>query len=155
MTTDPAFPQNIVDTLATSFATVTGVDHIEKRELEPGHANGSVGIFAVNWVPLDWEIGAAETRGKYYVYFQTINKDIERDKGAAESSKLVKSLRLMVYRSKPLQVALAGLSETILGATERALRWGVQEQRYQSNVIRGEFIFVSATQFWLETEILL
>lgn len=155
MTIDPAFPQNIVDTLATRVVTLTGVDHVEKRELEPVHANGSVGIFAVNWVPLDWEIGAAETRGKYYVYLQTINKDAERDKGAAESSKLVKSLRVMMYRDTTLRLALGGLSETILGATERALRWGVQEQRYQSNVIRGEFIFVSATQFWLETEILL
>lgn len=160
--TDPAFPANIVDTLvgapagadpATGLWAVDGVKTIEKNSLEATSANGSVGVVAQNWAPIDWEIGAGDTRGRYFVIIQTMTKHARRDEGAAISSKLAKVIRLTVARDPALQVALAGQSETILGVTERLLLWRVQTQRYHDAKISGAFAFASVTQCYFDTEI--
>lgn len=151
--TDTSFPVNIVDALAVRLATIDGINIVHKKPLEPIFENGSLGIFATNWSPDSREIGAADTMGTYHVYIQTLFKYSDREEGAAISSKCVKSLRVMVYRDSALRVALGGLSETILSVTERTVNWGIQEQRYQDNNLRGQFLFASSSHFWLATEI--
>ena len=65
MPSDAAFPANIVDTLVgvktptpTGLWTLADVKTIEKNALADTSANGAIGVFTDNWVPLDWEIGA-------------------------------------------------------------------------------------------------
>lgn len=152
ITVDPAFPENAVDVLFNKLLILDGIENVERRALDPVHPNASAGVFASGWSPTEWEIGAGDTMGQYQLFIQTLFKHTDQAEGRAISSKVVKSVRVMLYRDAALRLALGSLNETVLGVKERVLKWGVIHQRYTEASFRGEFCFVSSTSIRLDTE---
>lgn len=157
------FPENIVAEVRTSLTAMqdTSVvpavplfDTILGRPLRPTDPHLSAGVFAIDWNPLEWQIGQwdpAVTR--YMVGIQTFVKHGDEQEGIALHTRLGKKVRVMLYRDEDLRVRLSSLSITEDGVTERIQRWGVQTQRYLSNEINNNFMFLAVTELWCETEI--
>lgn len=158
------FPNSITSTLMNNLArienltmldngTPTGVPAIFARPLRHTDPYVCIGVVATEWVPDELEIGGTEpTLSTYTIHIQAFAKHTDEQVGSLTHSLLTKSVRAMLYRDPALRVALGSLNESSLGITERAQRWGVRQQRYASNEIDGQFVFLSTTDFWLQTE---
>ena len=153
MASATAFPQNIVELLAERLALVPGVRSVVTRDLDPGDGNGTVGVWASDWEPIDHEMPVPEPMGRYTFHIQTINKYAAVADGRAASSVLAKSIRVMLYRDPDLQVRLRQLSETSVGWRESGTRYGVSSQRYIDGQYLGEHLFLTISEAWLETRI--
>jgi hypothetical protein len=150
-----AFPANIVTALKEQLEVDFGseVDTVVARPLRPIDPDRSIGILAVDWRPVDHQIGQHDPAlGRYQLAIQCFIKHQDEEVGLAEHTLMSKNLRTMLYRGEALRLRLASLSETSLGVTERVQRWGVRQQRFVSNEIQGRFLFLSTTEFWVETE---
>ena len=78
-------------------------------------------------------------------------KDMDEMRGLSTHSTLAKLVRTTLYRDESLRVGLASLVTTTSG-TERLKRWGVNTQRLIANELSGQWLYLSTTEFWLETE---
>lgn len=149
------FPNNVVMALANSYATLPGVELVALRPLRPADPNVSIGVLAVQWEPQSVEIGKSPDPAisRYtFAIMCSVRHGVEAD-GLAAHAYLSKRVRAMVYRDQPTRVRLQSLrvdgSDTI---TERTQRYGISRQRFMSNEARGNFMYLSTMEFWLETE---
>lgn len=150
-----AFPSNVVEALRDELNVALGtqVELVVKRPLRPTDPDSSVGIYALDWQPGNHEIGFHEpTLARYQVAIQVFVKHQDEEEGSAIHTFLSKTVRTMLYRGEALRIRLSSLNETSLGVTERVQRWGVRQQRFVSNEIQGRFLYLSTTEFWIETE---
>lgn len=92
------------------------------------------------------------TLQRYDFVIQALVKHTDQVEGTAIISALSSMIRRMLYRDAALTVALTSLSSSALGSIERTQRWGVGSQRYLTNEISGNWVFVSTSEFWVETE---
>jgi hypothetical protein len=149
------FPNNVVLALAQSYLTLPGVELVCLRPLRPSDPNVSVGVIAMDWEPIDAEIGRSPdpTVGRYnFAIMCSIRHAVESD-GLAAHAYLSKRVRAMVYRDNPTRVRLLQLRvDGSDGIKERAQRLGIRRQRFMSNEARGNFMYLSTMEFWLETE---
>lgn len=150
---DSAFPANLVDVISTFLADLPGVDQVQKRTVRQNDPNGTVGVIASSWVPTDQDIGSSEPRGSYSIFISTLKKIASEAEARHDSSLLVKSIRLLMYRDRDLQLALRGLTETSYGMTERVARVRVKQQRFLDDGGNTAFISVSVTQIDVDTDI--
>lgn len=149
------FPVNIVDALTAGLAPLAGVDPdgIAKRVLRRSDPDGSLGVSVVDWVPDQNDIGQYDPVLSTYLFrIEHLIKHSNEEEGRTEHAVMAKKIRLMLYRNDGLRVRLAALRESEGGLTERVQRWGVRQQRMPSNEINGEFLFLSVTEFWVQTE---
>jgi hypothetical protein len=150
------FPNNVTLILLEELSGLPDVDVVVARPLRPNDPNFSIGIAAINWTPGEYEMKGRSnpdpTTTRYTYSVQAFVKHTDQSEGLAFHAYLSKMVRLMLYRSDSLRVRLAGLSETVLGVTERSQRWGVSQQRYVSNEIDGTWLHLSTTEFFLDTE---
>lgn len=146
------FPINVIDVLAEELKSLpAGI--VLRRALRPTDPDRSVGIYAMDWTPRDSVIGQFDPAVATYTYtVQAMVKHANEEEGRHDHAAYAQAVRLMLYRDPALRVRLAGLSETDGNVTERSQRWGVRAQRYASNEVDGEFIYLSTTEFWVETE---
>jgi hypothetical protein len=153
-----AFPNNIVSLLEIRIALLDSDLAVVKRPLRNTDPNQAVGIFASNWVPND---DSKEMRGiapmqptlsSYRIAIQAFIKDMDEERGLNTHAVLSRMLRAMVYTDQPLRVALATLTASLGSATERSQRWGISQQRFFSNELGGEWLYLSILEMWLETE---
>ncbi|HEY6019716.1 MAG TPA: hypothetical protein VIY48_07390 [Candidatus Paceibacterota bacterium] len=154
------FPNNAVEILATAFIEIDADLSIFKRPLRREDPIQSVGVFAQQWYPQE---ESYEMRGtpqgqheptlqNYYLGIQAFVKDAEEVRGLAVHSVLTKRIRTMLYRDNPLRIGLVSLVDVSNGMTERTNRFGIRSVRYVSNEIGGQWLYLSTTEFWLETE---
>lgn len=156
---DNVFPNNIVE-LVSLRATLLDSDlFVTKRPLRNTDPNQSVGVFASQWVPNDDSkemLGAAfavaPTLSRYNVTVQSFIKDMEETRGLNTHNTLSRMVRSMLYNDDALRVALGTLQSTLNGVVEQSQRWGVTQQRFFSNELRGQWLYLSVMEFWLETE---
>lgn len=147
------FPNNVVDVLTEELGAVEGVEHVAKRPLNPPDPNMSIGVYALDWIPQGFEIGQYEPVLATYNYaLQAFVKHANEEEGILKHTLLSKLVRSMLYRETSIRVRLGALTETSLGIKERTQRWGVRQQRFISNEISGQFLFLSTMELWLETE---
>lgn len=153
------FPNNVVELVTTRAATLDEDLHIFKRPLRASDPNQSVGVIAANWLPDENTkemIGPGSPNqppiSKYLVSVQGFIRDMDEERGLNVHSVLSMRLRSMLYNDQPLRVGLRALSSTLGGTTESSRRWGVSQQRFFSNEINGEWLYLSILEFWLETE---
>lgn len=154
------FPNNVVNTIADYVKPQIDADlFVVKRPLRPSDGAQSVGIFASLWTPDNesFEMGRVggfhePTLGNYLISIQTFIRDMDEARGLAASSVLSTLVRTMLHRNVDLNVALRSLSVVIDGSEERTKRYSVRTQRFHSNEIDGNFLYVSTLEFWLETE---
>jgi hypothetical protein len=159
--TEPVFPNNIIDLVYTRAATIDSDLRRFRRPLRASDPSESFGVFAAQWNPNDrsYEMKAVASPGpneptlqRYLIAIQAFVKDFQEERGLAKHSVLSKHVRAMLYRDDPLRIGLATLSVTMSGSIERTQRWGIRTQRFLSNEIDGNFLYLSTLEFWLETE---
>jgi hypothetical protein len=150
----PEFPNNVVEELKVSLEELEGVDVVLRRPLKPTDPNGSAGVFAGTWTPQEMVIGQHDPAvTRYSVVIQTFVKHGNEEEGVVLHSQLAKRVRVMLYRDPELRVRLGTLSTDEDGVRERLQRWGVTTQRYLSNEIQNNFLFLAVTELWIETEL--
>lgn len=158
--TEPVFPNNAVDLIATRCGLLDADLWITKRPLRESDPVQSIGVFGSQWNPAEdsYEMrgGAPSTHeptlSSYLIGVQAFVKDMDEEKGLATHSVLSKMIRAMLYRDAPLRLGLRSLSVVMDGSTERTQRFGIRTQRYLSNELQGSWLYLSTLEFWLETE---
>lgn len=149
-----AFPYNVVYALEECLGTTEGVNTVVRRPLRPTDPNGTLGVFAKDWVPGQGAIGQRDPMSAQYLYgIQFLLKHTDEVEGNEMQARISKSLRAMLYRDTNLQVRLGQLTETSFGVRERMQQWGISRQRFLSNEVQGQFIYLSTLDFWVEVEI--
>lgn len=147
------FPMLIVDALAEELAFTIGVGKVLRRPLRPTDPDGSIGVIAADWVPNAMVIGQHDPAvGTYLFQIQAFVKHTDEEEGRDAHADFAQRIRLMLYRNAGLRVRLGGLAHTADGLIERVQRWGIRQQRYAANEVDGEFLYLSTTEFWTETE---
>lgn len=162
--TTPVFPNNIIDIVQTRIKLLDEslTNSTYRRPLRESDPNTAAGVFAATWEP---DTESYEIRGlgstpapseptisTYVIGVQAFVKDFDEERGLARHSVLSKMIRSMLYRDAPLRVGLSALSVTMNDSVERAQRWGIRAQRYLSNELDGNFLYLSTLEFWLDTE---
>lgn len=146
---------NIVDELHLALETHM-VDHtIIDRPLRYADPARSIGIHVAEGTPLaqTQQIGQYEPSVERYQFrIQNLVKHSNETMGKAWFALDAKSIKAVLYRDPALRLRLASLDEEILGTRETAKQWGVTRQRFLSNELRSQFIYLASTDFWLETE---
>lgn len=147
------FPTSIVDALAEQLALTTGAGKVLRRPLRPTDPDQSIGVIAADWVPNEMVIGQHDPAvGTYLFQVQAFVKHTDEEEGRDSHANFAQVIRSMLYRDAGLRVRLAGLSHAADGLLERVQRWGIRQQRYASNEVDGQFLYLSTTEFWVETE---
>lgn len=156
---DAMFPNNVVALVATRCELLDSDLTIFKRPLRASDPNQTIGIVAAQWIPTESSrefLGQAYSTqpplSRYTVTLQALIRDMDEERGLNVHSVLSRMLRSMLYTDQPLRVGLSALSSTLNGATEQSQRWGISQQRFFTNEIGGEWLYLSNLEFWLETE---
>jgi hypothetical protein len=155
---DSIFPNNVVELCAIAFQVIDTDLQIFKRPLRPTDPVQAIGVFSSLWEPEEdsFEMGhqtpGEPTLSRYQIGAQGLVKDSDEVRGLATHSVLSKRMRGVLYGYQPLRVALAQLSVTLDGSTERLTRWGIRTQRYMNNDVEGSFVYLSTLDYWIETE---
>lgn len=152
------FPLNIVDTVATRINEVLSpaVPPL-LRPLRPNDPNNSIGIIPVDWTPVPNSVlmgggPPVPTLQTYNFRIHLLIKHTDEQLGRRAYAEASKKLRVMLYHDPTLQVALGELVEVESNRTERFMRSGIRNQRFLNNELSGQFIFLSATEYWAETQ---
>ena len=152
---DYEFPENFVDVLRLHIEDEPDFSFVLNRPLRPSDNNSTAGIYATLWQPSEFEIGQYDPAiSTYGITIQTLAKNATEEEGIVDHSRLAKKIRIMLYRDEELRIQLGQLKTTNDGLTERTQRWGVQQQRFLSNEIDNQFLYLAVTDMWLETEII-
>lgn len=154
------FPNNVVLALKEQIGTLQGDVPIFTRPIRRGDPAQAIAITASMWTPDDESfefIGAqggqvGPTVGRYLIGIQTFNQDMDEERGLATQSSMATAVRVKLSRDIDVRVALAVLTHTEYGMTERFTRSEFQAQRFLSNEIDGAFYYLSNTEFLVETE---
>lgn len=157
---DNVFPNNVVSLVTTRMQLLDSDLFVIRRPLRDSDQPQSVGVFAIIWRPEEdsYEMkGVPEGRHeptlqRYLITVQAFVKNMDQEAGISTHAVLSKLIRTTLYRDQALHLALSSLTWTNGTCTERTKRWGLSQQRYVSNEIRGEWLFLSNLEFWLETE---
>lgn len=161
-----SFPGDVTTVLAEKLGTLPGLSQLDygnetkpasfMRPLRPSDPAVCIGTFVIDWEPGEQELGFSEPMLSTYVWaVQLLVKHGDEQEGLNLHSNLSKQVRSMLYGHGPLRVALTALNENNgEGRLERVGRWGVRTQRYANNEIDGNFVYLSTTDFWLQTETL-
>lgn len=154
------FPNNIIQEIKTQVQLLDVDLFVISRPLRNSDPSQSVGVTASMWTPdsesLEMKgipLGQQEpTLQRYITNIQAFIKNMDEEAGISEHATLSNMLRRMLYSDSTLRVQLGSLVWTDGVKTERAQRWGILNQRFVSNEISGEWLYLSNLEFWLETQ---
>lgn len=156
---DNIFPNNIVSLVSARANLLTTGLSVVRRAVRATDSNQTIGVFAQNWTPneqskefLGQDRAGLPTLSTYRVTIQALVRDTDEIRGLNVHAAMSRALRVMLYMDAPLRVALSSLSSTVLDTTENSRRWGVGNQRFFTNEISGDWLYLSILEFWLETE---
>jgi hypothetical protein len=126
------------------------------RPIRIADPNYSMGVYALNWLPQEAtaEIGGGiePVLSTYNLRIQNLIKNTDEAEGRADFTVAAKSVRAIVARDTTLRDSFPQLQETLFGVRERLLRYGIRQQNFLNNDIKGTFTFLSTTDLWAETE---
>lgn len=151
------FPDLILDYLAEKLIHIEGVEVIVKRSLNELDENGTLGIQASMWQPVDYEMGGITDEPSFVEYEFILGhmvKDAEQEVGQQVHRQVAKSLLDMLYRDQDFAVGFHTLMayDDVTMRTERVLTYKVTAQRYASNEIAGNFVSMSATELNVQVQ---
>lgn len=158
---DPnVFPNNIVQKLKARAQALDANLYVAGRPLRNSDPTQSIGITSSMWTPdleslemMGLPVGNQQpTLSRYITNIQAFVKNMDEEVGISEHATLSNMLRTMLYSDSTLRVQLGSLVWTNGVKSERAQRWGILSQRFVSNEVRGEWLYLSNLEFWLETE---
>lgn len=154
------FPNNAVTLIANTARALDTNLFVVRRPLKPDDSTQSVGVFGTQWNPNEdsYEMmGPPSSRhdptlSSYLITVQAFVKDMDEERGLMVHGVLAKVIRSMLVRNNTLGVGLRSLSVLMDGSTERTKRFGVRRQNFVSNELSGTWLYLSTSEFWLETE---
>lgn len=160
------FPNNVVDMLATQLEDIelplpSEMEkrvRIEKRPIRNTDYTQTVSIIPALWMP---DMDSMEMQGsrseptiqRYTILVEALVVDLDEERGLATHALLSSIVRLKLYRSIPIRVALPLLEVDLEGYRERLMRWGIHQQRFANNQLEKNFVFLSTLEFWFETNV--
>lgn len=162
------FPNNIVIALADSLAAISPPDEelgdpgvpVFRRPLRKGDPVQAIGVSAGMWVPDEdsFEMAgqmshAGATINNYVIAVQTFVQHMDEQMGLALSATLAGAVRNKIMLSAGGGGPLAGLSSSEFGYMETVRRARIQTQRFISNEIQGQFLYLANLELRVETEI--
>lgn len=150
------FPNNVLSVLADSLqdGSIPEVTGVLYRPLRASDPTFSLGIFPTDWAPDEIEIGTIEpTLTTYTFQIQSLVIAADEQEGRQWGSYLAKSVRLVLYRNETFAVPLRQLREIRPdGSIERCQRFGIKRQKFAANILNGQLLHFSGTEFWVQTE---
>lgn len=153
------FPGNVVEAVVPVLQTIDSDLVILKRPLRSSDPTQCIGVFGQQWIPdpdsmelVGRNAGSEATIGRYSIPVHALVKHTDETLGLATHTALSKLVRTVLYRSTGLAISLRALSVTLLGSTEKLTRYGISAQRFMSNEVSGQWLYLSVTEFWIETE---
>lgn len=159
---DPnAFPNNIVLAVKTQLETMTAMEDVSifLRPIRKGDPVQCIAVNAAMWTPDENSsefTGMTGLKGptinRYLISIQTFNQDMDEQRGLQTQAAMATAVRIKLSRDMDVRVALATLESEEFGFTERFTRSEFLSQRFLSNEIDGQFLFMSNTEFLVETE---
>jgi hypothetical protein len=155
-----SFPNNVVQLIHFRIGTLWDNVDAKMRPLRKTDPNLSVGVFGALWQPITDSVEMAgqpagadmPTLERYSGAIQTLSQSMDEEEGLVQSSALAEAMRTMLYTDNPLRVGLTALQTSVLGKTKRFTKIYIGSQRFLSNEIQGQFIYLSTLEFTFETE---
>lgn len=151
-----SFPNNIVQLLMDRLKVNMPDWEVLGRPIRIADPNFTLGVYALDWQPQDSTIqiggGSEPILSRYNLRIQNLIKHTDEAEARADFTVAAKSVRAIVARDPGLTVGLPALQETLLGAKEVLLRYGIRSQSFLNNDIKGTFTFLATTDLWVETE---
>lgn len=150
------FPFAFVDAIIDSLKEFMTSHQIVPRPLRMTDGAASIGVYPATWqdMPGTKEIGHIESvENRYVLKIQTMRKSMQEAEGRALFANDSKLVRVILYRDPGLRVRLGGLQESLLGSVETVQRFGVTRQNYESTELTGSFVFLSVTDYTIDTSI--
>lgn len=151
-------PQHIVRSFRDTFMERLPDHHFAERQLRPTDPALSLGVVVMSWehLPTSAQIGQVEPAlGRYTVRVQNLVKHAREEDGRNLHNVQCALVRAVLYRSEELRLRLIGVDEEIEGSAERVKQLGVRRQDFLSNQISGSFLYLCASEVYVETEITL
>lgn len=160
LASDLHFPNNVISLCAVRFQLLDSDLYVFKRPLRSTDPVQSIGVFGSVWMP---DVDSFEMKGappglseptiqQYIITIQAFVKDMEEERGFSAHSVMSKMIRTMLYRDEPLRVGLRSLSSSMMGSVERLQRVQVRNQRFNSNELSGNWLYLSTLEMLIETE---
>lgn len=148
------FPANIAWVLSCGLERMEPVKSVVRRPLRPSDPNQTAGVVTMDWTAEGYEIGGPEPTVSAYTFrLQYLVKMVGDEQGAMLlHAKGSKTIRAMLYRDTELGLQLRSLTETQAGRTERVKKYDVRAQRFVSNEIQGNFIYLSSLDVVVQVE---
>lgn len=154
--TETGFPGNVLGEIELSLQDYMPMFQVIRRPVRQTDPERTIGLFLVDWTPRmdsvligpQWEPELAT----YEYRLQLLIKHTDEIEGRRMFGAASKSLKAILYRDPDLVVRLTTLNETVLDVRETVKRFGVRRQRFLNNEIRGSFLYLAATDLWVETE---
>lgn len=153
------FPNNIVNLIYTRVPEVIDPDlYVVRRALRRGDPPQSVGITAAQWLPQDFEMVGQTPEPTIQRYTFAIQGYIftpDEENGIAQHAVLSRAIRNMLYRDGGFRSGLTAMVSTDAGTnvTESVQRWGIRQVQFISTEINQAFLYLSTTEFWVETQL--
>lgn len=147
---------DIIGVLGTALGDALGPSvtaSVFSRPLRPTDPDISMGVYLVDWTPRDYQIGQPEpVVGTYEIRVDLLVKHLEEITGRDLSGKYAKMIRTMLYGDADLRVALTAITESYNGRVERVQKCAVRSQKFLNNEVRGTFLYLASSEFYVETE---
>lgn len=151
-----SFPNNVVSLLMARLKVNMPDWEVIGRPIKLADPNYSLGVYALNWTPQEQTAqiggGIEPVLSTYNLRIQNLIKNTDEAEGRADFTVAAKSVRAIVARDTTLRDSFPQLQEDLLGVRERLLRYGIRNQSFLNNDIRGTFTFLATTDLWVETE---
>lgn len=151
-------PEHIVTSFKQTFNEMLPDHYFAERQLRPTDPQLSIGTTVITWehLPTSAQIGQREPAiGRYTVRVQNMVKHLKEEEGRKIHNAQCALVRAVLYRNDALRLRLIGVDEEIEGSAERVKQMGVRRQDFLSNQISGSFLYLCASEVYVETEITL
>lgn len=148
------FPYRFVEVIQSVLAEWMSTHQVVARPLRMTDAARSIGIYPASWseLPNTKVMGQIESvENRYVIKIQVMVKSMNEEHGRALFANDSKALRVILYRDPDLRVRLGGLQEVLLGSSEMVQKFGVTRQSFEQTELAGSFVFVSMTDYTIDT----
>lgn len=149
---------HIISAFRDSFSIKLSDHYFAERMLRGTDPQLSVGATIISWQPEDSSAQISQIEpalGSYMVRIQNMVKHVDEEKGRKIHNVQNALIRAILYRDQSLRVSLIGVEEELEGSVERIKRMGVKRQEFLSNQVSGSFLYLCATEVYVETEVTL
>lgn len=159
---DDVFPNNVIQLVVARLITKYPNTFVCRRPLRAEDGTQSIGVYPTDWNPDDtsYEFRMPQalvpagfpTVQVYLINIQSFVKDTSEERGIGTHAVMSKAMRSLLYNDSPLAVGLRSLRVSMDGATEVIQKRKIVRQKFVSNEINAEWLYLSTLQLQIETE---